>query len=154
MIRTDAEYEAALEQIAEDKANEPRLREHFASQGFTPAQVDDLMEPILTFQQQVEEEVEEYQRLKQGIIDDLTDLQYLGRHLVALRIARGLTQRQLAERMGVHESQVSRDERNEYFNITVQRAARVLKAIGAEIHGKVQLLPAPTAGDQPVHLPA
>jgi transcriptional regulator with XRE-family HTH domain len=36
---------------------------------------------------------------------------------VALRIATGLTQRQLAETLGVHESQVSRDERNEYHGI-------------------------------------
>jgi len=34
--------------------------------------------------------------------------------LAALRIARGVSQRDLAGRLGVHESQVSRDKRNEY----------------------------------------
>ena len=52
---------------------------------------------------------------------------------MALRIALGLTQRELAERLGVHESQVSRDERNEYHGITVERASRILDALGVEL---------------------
>jgi len=43
------------------------------------------------------------------------------------------TQRELAEELGVHETQVSRDERNEYHGITVQRAATILDALGARL---------------------
>jgi hypothetical protein len=35
--------------------------------------------------------------------------------------------RELARRLGVHETQVSRDERNEYFGITLERAAKILE---------------------------
>jgi hypothetical protein len=35
----------------------------------------------------------------------------------------GPSQRDLADQLGVHESQLSRDERNEYRNITLERAA-------------------------------
>ena len=35
--------------------------------------------------------------------------------------------------MGVHESQVSRDERNEYHGITLERASRVLDALGVTL---------------------
>jgi len=35
-----------------------------------------------------------------------------------------MTERDLARRLGVHETQVSRDERNEYFGITLERAAK------------------------------
>jgi transcriptional regulator with XRE-family HTH domain len=59
--------------------------------------------------------------------------------LIAVRIAQGVTQRELAKRLGVHESQVSRDERNEYFGITLERAARVLDALGARLHSRVRL---------------
>ena len=45
----------------------------------------------------------------------LSRLTAIGRLLTALRIAGGLAQRELAQRLGVDESQVSRDERNEYF---------------------------------------
>ena len=55
------------------------------------------------------------------------------RTLVALRIALGLTQRQLAERLDVNESQVSRDERNEYHGITVDRARSVSTPWGVNL---------------------
>ena len=42
-----------------------------------------------------------------------------GHLLISLRIAKGISQRELAKRLNVHESQVSRDERNEYFGITL-----------------------------------
>jgi transcriptional regulator with XRE-family HTH domain len=40
-----------------------------------------------------------------------------------MRIAQGISQRERARRLDVHETQVSRDERNEYFGITLERAA-------------------------------
>ncbi len=51
--------------------------------------------------------------------------------------ALGLTQRQLAEKLGVNESQVSRDERNEYPGVTLDRAARILKLWGVELRTTV-----------------
>jgi transcriptional regulator with XRE-family HTH domain len=65
--------------------------------------------------------------------------------LIALRIALGLTQRQLAERLGVHESQVSRDERNEYHGVTVERASRLLDALGVNLlsHFTRPVVPSP-----------
>jgi transcriptional regulator with XRE-family HTH domain len=51
---------------------------------------------------------------------------------IATRIAGHLTQKELAERLGVSEAQVSRDERNEYHGISVQRAEKILRAMGAE----------------------
>ncbi|MDP9378989.1 MAG: helix-turn-helix domain-containing protein [Chloroflexota bacterium] len=41
-----------------------------------------------------------------------------------------MSQRELAERPGVSEAQVSCDERSEYHGITVDRAQRVLDAMG------------------------
>ena len=54
-----------------------------------------------------------------------------------------LMQRDLAERMGVHESMVSRDERNEYHGITVERASRILEAMGVRITTRVERIPEP-----------
>ncbi len=55
-----------------------------------------------------------------------------------MRIANGLSQKELAERLGVSEAQVSRDERNEYHGITVDRAQRVLDAMGETLTSHVE----------------
>jgi transcriptional regulator with XRE-family HTH domain len=52
---------------------------------------------------------------------------------------RGISQRQLARRLNLHESQVSRDERNEYFGITLERAVRILEALHVRLHTKVEI---------------
>ena len=82
-----------------------------------------------SFHLQFSEEVESYERLKRGEFDDLENFRGLGQLLISLRIAQGLSQRELAKRLGVHESQVSRDERNEYFGMTLERAMKVLDAL-------------------------
>lgn len=62
------------------------------------------------------------------MIHSLTDI---GRILIALHIARGLSRRELAELLQVSEVVVSRGERNEYHGITVERAQRILNALQA-----------------------
>ena len=59
-----------------------------------------------------------------------------------------MTQRQLAERLQVNETMVSRDERNEYHGITVDRANRVLDALGVRLVTRVEVEPMPVA-EQP-----
>src|SRR5205814_3360447 len=104
------------------------------------AEVKRTLDPLRSFQAQMEEELECYERLKRGDVDPLLNLHGLGRSLVALRIARGITQRELAERLSVHESQVSRDERNDYHGITVERAARILEALRVQMKSSFDLL--------------
>ena len=85
------------------------------------------------------EEVESYERLKRRELEEIQNLRGLGHALICLRIARGFTQRELADRLGINESQVSRDERNEYHGITLERAAKVLEALEVEIRIGVTL---------------
>ena len=96
------------------------------------------MDPMMSFHEQLKEEVESYERLRRGEFEELRNFHGAGRLLVALRIAQGISQRELADRLGVHESQVSRDERNEYHGVTVERAQRVLDALGVEVRNTVE----------------
>lgn len=136
MIRSDTEHARALEQIAQEEerlaAEEQRLLGEFSAD-----EVEALMDPLRTFHAQLVDEVKVYERLKRGDLGDLTNLRGAGRLLVHLRIAAGITQRELAERLGVHESQVSRDERNEYHGVTLDRASKVMDAIGAQVKTSV-----------------
>lgn len=133
MIRSETEYQEAAQRLSEEEKriveHEARLRE----MGLGTDEVKRALDPFRSFHLQLAEEVESYERLKRGDLGELRNLHGLGRSLVALRIALGLTQRELAARLGVHESQVSRDERNEYHGITVERASRILDAFGVQL---------------------
>ncbi len=52
-----------------------------------------------------------------------------------------------SRRRGVDESVVSRDERNEYRGITVERAGRILQALGERI--ELTVAPKPAASNRP-----
>lgn len=141
MIRNESEYQEAVGRL---QAERTRLAEHQArleATGLGADEVKRVLDPLRSFHLQLEEEVEAYERLRRGDLGDLDNLHGLGRSLVALRIARGWTQRQLAERLVVHESQVSRDERNEYQGITVDRASRILDALGVKLRSSFEVLP-------------
>lgn len=133
MIRNETEYQEAVRRLGEEAK---RLADHEArlkAMKLAPDEVKRALDPLRSFHMQLAEEVESYERLQRGDVGELTNLHGLGRMLVALRIALGFTQRELAERLGVHESQVSRDERNEYHGITVERVSRILDALGVQL---------------------
>lgn len=141
MIRNETEYQQA---VARADAERTRLAAHvdaWARQGFTPEQVAKLREPLDSFHMQLVEEIQSYERLKRGQFGEFENLQGLGQVLIGLRIARGMTQRELARRMDVDETMVSRDERNEYHGITVDRAKRVLDALGVRLVTRVEIEP-------------
>ena len=94
-----------------------------------------------SFHLRVREEVESYERLKRGEFVELENLRGLGNLLISVRISQGVSQRELALRLNVHESQVSRDERNEYFGITLVRVVKILDALNVRLHTLVEIEP-------------
>ncbi len=139
MIRNDAEYKEAVARLA---AEQERLAEHRArlkTAGLSDEEIKRVTDPMEAFRLQFVEEVESYERLKRGEFDDLENFRGLGHLLVSLRIAQGISQRELAKRLGVHESQVSRDERNEYFGITLERTMKVVDALKVRLRTKVEI---------------
>jgi len=131
MIRSEQEYRRALERLEQDRSVLARQRQQLEGLGLEGEELARALQPMESFHQQFVEEVETYERMKRGDLGALRDLTGIGRWLIGLRIAKGLTQQQLAERLGVAPSQVSRDENNEYHGISVDRAQRILEALGA-----------------------
>jgi len=146
MIRSEKEYREAVGRIRQEEERLAKQEAELKAMGLGPAEIKRALDPMRSFHEQLKEEVQSYERLKRGEFDEVLNLRGLGQLLVSLRVARGLTQRQLAERLGVHETQVSRDERNEYHGITLERAARVLDALEVEVHSRIQLAAAKGTG--------
>jgi DNA-directed RNA polymerase specialized sigma subunit len=141
MIRSEAEYKEALRRLDEDRKFAEQQRWELVKEGYTPEEVERGMAPLLSFQAQLEEEVAWYEAVKARNFPVIRRLTQVGRLLIALRIANSLTQRELAERLGVSEAQVSRDERNEYHGITLERAQRILDALEESIATRVEKVP-------------
>jgi len=144
MIRTDAEYEYTVARIKEGKSFIAAEKARLEKVGYSPAEVKRGTDPLWSFHLQLVEDAEAYEKLKRGEFDELLNFQGIGPLLIGLRIYLGVSQRQLAQKLGVHESQVSRDERNDYHGITMERVTKILEALGVSLKTTVEV-PAPSA---------
>jgi DNA-binding XRE family transcriptional regulator len=133
MIRTESEYQECLKRLDDDLKVIQAQRSRLEEMKLPPEQIELAMEPILSLNAQLKEEVEWYERVKRRDFGVITQLTEVGPLLVALRIANGVTQSELAKRLGVDVSQVSRDERNDYHGISIDRAERVVQALGEQL---------------------
>ena len=131
MIRNAKEYANAVARVEAERVRLDEQSKRLESEGLDREGIERVMNPMRCFHLQLCDEITEYEQWKRGDMRELDNLHGLGRSLIGLRVARGISQKELAERLGTHVSQVSRDERNEYHGITVERAARVLDALGA-----------------------
>ena len=80
---------------------------------------------------ELREEIQEYERTKQGDVDmtSLTSVHMVPRTLIRARIARGLSQRQLAQLVGLKEQQIQRYESNDYSNVDLGRVQEIARAL-------------------------
>ncbi|MFN3150872.1 helix-turn-helix domain-containing protein [Bremerella sp.] len=137
MIRNEVEYQEAVTRIQQEAERIEAQRQELEALNLNHEEVERALGPIRSFHEQFKEEVASYERLKRGEFEEVENFYGVGRLLIALRLAQGVSQRELAKRLGVHESQVSRDERNEYHGVTLDRANRILDALGVDLRTQV-----------------
>lgn len=131
MIRTEAEYQAAKKEAAARQDRLHAYRQKLVADGLSADELKRALGPLQTFALDMNDEIERYERLRSGDTGEIAKIRELGKILIALRISKNMTQRELAARLGVDESQVSRDERHEYHGAKIERVSRVLAALEA-----------------------
>lgn len=133
MMKTDKEYELAKKQLSKlTELYETQLKD-LKSKGLSEKDAKSSLSSSWTYAMQCKEEVELYEKLKKGDLPPMEHFSSMGKYFVAARIARGMTQRELAEKLGVNESAVSRDERNEYHGMSVQKMDKLLHALNLKL---------------------
>lgn len=87
------------------------------------------------------EEIEEYKALKSGQykVLELESLEELPLALIKARIAAGLSQKELANRLGIKEQQIQRYEDTEYASASFTRLIEVSQALGIKVREDVFL---------------
>lgn len=88
---------------------------------------------------ELQHELDEYTGLRDGTVAVGTphDLAELPRYLIRQRIAAGLTQRDLGERLGLKEQQIQRYEADDWGAASLRRLVEVADAVGLRLDGHV-----------------
>lgn len=120
----DAFKQAHAQAMATEPAPGVHPRIHQAMQEGLASQIEDLRE-----------QVERYEALKAGLVPGtvVNSVLELLPALIEARIAAGLTQKMLAERLGIAEQQVQRYEATTYAGVSIERVQAVADAVGLRI---------------------
>ncbi|MEA5448459.1 helix-turn-helix transcriptional regulator [Leptolyngbya sp. CCNP1308] len=142
MIKNERQYRITKAQIEKFSAALQVLS--------TQAQEDQTIHPLLkkaekeSLSSQLTEliaETREYEALQAGqrVVLELNSLEELPQALIKARIAAGLTQKDLAERLGLKEQQIQRYENTEYSSVSLARLIELSHALGIQIQEEILL---------------
>ena len=83
----------------------------------------------------LERDLREYEALRAGEFEtaQLKTIAELPKLLISARIASGLSQRDLANRLGMKEQQIQRYEASEYASASLNRIRNVIAALGVDL---------------------
>jgi transcriptional regulator with XRE-family HTH domain len=138
MIRNDRQYKISrarageFAELLETKAKRVQSNDEWSDveMAAVRSQLDDLRE-----------EIDEYEKLKAGGISSLqiNSLEELPTAIVKARIASGLTQKELADKLGVKEQQIQRYEQNDYAGVSIDRIQEIIKALNVSVKQSILL---------------
>jgi HTH-type transcriptional regulator / antitoxin HigA len=146
MIRNEKEYRHSKERLTELEAELQML-----SKGRCSAEQDRVATAVidaLRIQiEDLEREISEYEDLKEGRLLSFgaEDLDSLGELLTKARIARGLTQAELGQILGMTQQQIQRYERDGWQKISLWRLAEAADALGLDLSIRARLPASKTA---------
>jgi HTH-type transcriptional regulator/antitoxin HigA len=142
MITNERQYKISMSQAdrfahALKEFDEPAL----VAQGMDALIVQAQRDGLTSQLEELRAEIKRYERLKSGKVKQLsaTDVSDIGTKLIEARIAQGLSQRQLAERLGMKEQQIQRYEQERYEAASLARIAEVAGALDVDVRFDLRL---------------
>jgi len=141
MITNEVQYRATKAHLAKfDEAIENLERERKAVPGGRKRRMLEL-DALRSQAEDLRIEVQEYEQLRSGSLTtfEAVSLPALADALVKVRIAKGWTQRKLADELGVAEQQIQRYEATGYASASLARLTDVAAALGASVREVVTL---------------
>jgi HTH-type transcriptional regulator/antitoxin HigA len=127
MIKSDAQRKRTVAQIAGFRQALAQVEKE--ASGKRSAAVRGSYEGMI---RQLEDELHEYDQLKSGelTLPHVERLDQIAPFIAKIRIAKGVSQTELARRLGVSKQVISRYEETEYQTVAIARLQEILDAIG------------------------
>ena len=127
MIKSDAQRDRTIVQI--DGFRQALAKVEQEKPGKRSAAVRGSDESMI---RQLEDELREYDQLKSGELNlpHVERLDQIAPFITKIRIAKGVSQTELARRLGVSKQVISRYEEADYQTVAIARLQEILDAIG------------------------
>lgn len=135
MILNERQYAATAKQIKLLQEGSTRAKDSEPRPGLDPRIHAAMIEGIDGELKDLRRQLRRYDNLKAGHTKTrkLRGLRELPEALIEARIARGWTQKDLAQKLGVAEQQVQRYEQDRYEKTSLGRLLKIAQALGASI---------------------
>lgn len=132
-IKSEQQYKTMKKRLESLVKQREEKRKELETEGIKEEHIQIALLCVDELYHSTKRDVEEYERVIDGDFEKETvPLHQLGSHLIKLRLWKGLTQTELAERLGVSQEQVSKDENRGYQGASMDKINRVLQALGVE----------------------
>lgn len=142
MIKNERQYKITKAQIQRfEQALRDFAKEQLTLKGVDPIFKSAHREALQSQLESLQTEVAEYEALQTGNqkVFEVDSLDILPAALIKARIAAGLTQKMLADRLGLKEQQIQRYEASEYSAASLSRLGAVIKALGVHVREGIVL---------------
>jgi HTH-type transcriptional regulator/antitoxin HigA len=139
MIQNERQYKVTQTKLKE--LEQASININFSDRNLHPRQALSQKKSYEKLIDRLKQEITEYEELKSGRIKTLQieDINDLPIALIKARIALGMTQKELAEKIGTQEQQIQRYEADRYGAISFDRLMKVALALGMSLKGTMQI---------------
>ena len=141
MIKNERQYRITRTQAGRFARTLEGLRERpEGADGIHPMIAQAQVDAVSSQLADLEAELREYEAVREGMfrMEDLNVVADLPELLIKARIALGLSQRELADRLGLKEQQIQRYEATDYTTAKWSRIREVVVALSMETNGPTQ----------------
>lgn len=139
MIKNERQYRITRNRADEIRHSISELSDAELPEALDPGMRELQVDALRSVLADLDAELAEYDALHDTTRFEATGLNQLPVTLIRARIARGLTQRQLAERVGLPEQAIQRYEATDYTGVSFARLVEIADALEITIHYDVRL---------------
>lgn len=133
LIKNQRDCAKRIQEIKEYEKQISQSTELLINIGLTPDQINGHLSSLNGVVEDLQKEVNEYNDLKNKTKTPCGDITGIGEILIKTRIYLGLTQKELADKMRIDETQISRYERSNYRGINLTRFLEIIEALEVDI---------------------